>query len=98
MSKIDLIYLEKRRIIYNYILKNPGLHFRNISRKLKIPKSTIEYHLVYLKKQGLIVENQELGYLRYYASEKIGQKDKKNNKYSKAAGTLQYCFIFTYVS
>lgn len=77
MSKIGLPHLEKRREIYKHILKNPGLHFRNISRDLNIPKTTINYHLNYLKKQGLLVESQKNGYLRYYASKKFNQKDRE---------------------
>jgi predicted transcriptional regulator len=77
MDQSILLNLEKRRKIYNYIKKHPGLHFREVSRVLKIPKTTMDYHLFYLKKHGLITEQTENGYLRYYASKDIGQINKK---------------------
>ena len=54
MVKEEILKLESRKLIYNYILEHPGLHFRELSRELKIPKSTLEYHLSYLKKLELI--------------------------------------------
>ena len=72
-----IFYLEKRRRIYTYILKNPGLHFREISRNLNIPKSTMKYHLSYLERRDLITIENINAYQRYYASQKIGETDKK---------------------
>lgn len=68
---------EKRKQIYNYIMRYPGLHNREISRKLNIPKSTLLYHLNYLKKRGLIVDKDDGSYLRYFASDKILANDKE---------------------
>ena len=48
---------------------------REISRELKVPKSTMEYHLRYLKKQELIVTKKVGRYIRYYALQKISRKD-----------------------
>jgi len=73
----DLLNLEQRRKIYNHIKKNPGLHFREISRELKKPKTTIEYHLYFLEKKGFITKQKEKGYLRYYIKKTIGEKDKE---------------------
>ena len=68
---------EKRKLIYDYILEYPGLHTREISRKLNIPRSTLLYHLNYLKKSGFIVERNEGSYLRYFDSKKIETIDKE---------------------
>lgn len=67
----------KRELIYDYILKYPGLHNREISRKLNIPRSTLLYHLNYLKKRGLIIEKDYGGYLRFFNSEEIMDFDKE---------------------
>jgi len=66
-----------RRVVYNFILKYPGVYLREISRETMIPKSTIEYHLRYLKKMDLIVAKNGDRYTRYYVSGKIGREHKK---------------------
>ncbi len=66
-----------RKDIYNFIKKNPGVHFRKISRSLNIPASTLSYHLGYLVKRNLLSKESENGYLRFYISQKIGKNDKK---------------------
>jgi DNA-binding transcriptional ArsR family regulator len=73
----DILNLETRRKIYNYIKKNPGVHFRSISKKLKIRGSTIEYHLRILTRQNLITEMKENGYLRFFVNNAVGNNEKK---------------------
>lgn len=73
----DILTLEIRRGIYNFILKYPGLHLREISRRMDIPFSTLNYHLSYLDKRSLIKEKSEGGYTRFYVSNKIGRKYKE---------------------
>jgi DNA-binding transcriptional ArsR family regulator len=76
MSNGNILILETRRRIYNYILQYPGLHLREISRRLTIPFSTLKYHLHFLEKRELIKEKAEGKYNRYYVSEKIGRHEK----------------------
>ena len=76
MQETDLLGLEIRRHIYNFILKYPGLHLRELSRKLKIPKTTLHYHLNYLIREHFLLIKSENKYARYYASKKVGTKDK----------------------
>ena len=71
-----ILGLETRRRIHSYILKYPGLHFRELIRKLNIPNSTLRYHLKYLKKRGLIIAIPEEGYVRYYIINNIGNAQK----------------------
>jgi len=73
----NILDLENRRKIYNYILKNPGLYIRQLSRIKAIPKSTLTYHLNFLKKQGFLEVKYKNGYARYFAAKKICEKDKK---------------------
>ena len=47
--------LESRRKIYEAIEKVPGIHFRELNRRLGIPLGVIEYHLKYLEQHELIV-------------------------------------------
>ena len=76
MKKDEIFEIETRKSIYNLIKDTPGLHFREISRRLAIPKSTLNYHLRYLKKRDLIELRQENRFKRYYARKKIGKFEK----------------------
>jgi DNA-binding transcriptional ArsR family regulator len=77
METEGIIKLKTRKLIYNYILQNPGLHFRELSRELNIPKSTLEYHLSYLKKLEFIKAKSNGRYNRYYVTKKVGRKEKE---------------------
>jgi predicted transcriptional regulator len=68
---------DTRKEIYQFITKYPGLHFSKISRELSIPKTTLKYHINYLKKRELIIDITEDRYVRFYASNKLGVEDKK---------------------
>ncbi|WP_455392264.1 winged helix-turn-helix transcriptional regulator [[Eubacterium] cellulosolvens] len=69
--------LESRRKIYEAIEQVPGIHFRELNRRLGIPLGVIEYHLKYLEKSELIVSKRAGRYKRYYIVGKLGSRDKQ---------------------
>jgi len=73
----ELLKLKNRRIIYDYITKNPGLHLREIFRKIELSEGTIKYHINYLEKKELIISKKEYGYKRFYKNMELGKEDKK---------------------
>jgi len=77
LTKNDLLKLKIRRVIYRFILKNPGLHFRELVRRLNIPRSTLSYHLNYLIKQELLVMKKDDKFTSYFISKNIGDREKK---------------------
>jgi len=77
ISKNEGLEQEVRKTIFNYILKNPGVHLNEISRKLCIPVSTVNYHLIYLKKIEALVTKTEGRYVRYYVAKKISSRETK---------------------
>ena len=77
MMNQKIINLKIRGRIFSYISKNPGIHQRAISRAMNIPKSTLVYHLNYLKKQDLIELRSDDYYKRYYPTNKVGEKNKE---------------------
>jgi len=77
MGKEEILELTVRREIYNHILQSPGLHERELSRKLNIPLSTLNYHLKYLKKRNLLSSSLDGLYTRYYVVGEIGSEDRK---------------------
>jgi DNA-binding Lrp family transcriptional regulator len=72
-----ILELRKRREIYEYISKNSGLHMRDISRKMNIPFTTLQYHLNYLEKREYIISKDDGKYIRYFISLEIGEKEKR---------------------
>jgi predicted transcriptional regulator len=56
---------------------NPGLHFRDISRKMNIPKSTLEHHIRFLLKRELINAKSSGRYKRYHVKEINGRDEEK---------------------
>jgi len=76
LTKKNLLELEPRRKIYQFILSHPGLHLRELSKKLWIPKTSLTHHLDYLEKRDLITVRYMNRYKRYYISQKYGAKEK----------------------
>jgi len=66
---------EKKHIRYH--IEHPGLHEREIARKMNISLSTLDYHLHYLEKREMIVSRKDGRYTRYFVSFKVGAQDKK---------------------
>jgi predicted transcriptional regulator len=73
----DPLELDTRKRIYSLIESTPGIHFREISRRLEIPMGVVEYHLHYLMKKDMIISRKEGRYKRYYTEGKVGSRDKK---------------------
>ena len=73
----DDVTLENRRQIFDYILENPGVHLRKISRDINIHLSTLRYHLDYLETKGLITSQKEDNLKIYFASGKLNPQEKK---------------------
>ncbi|MGA2386702.1 MAG: winged helix-turn-helix transcriptional regulator [Candidatus Bathyarchaeia archaeon] len=66
MFKEEILENERRRKIYTVILKNPGLHIRELQRIVGIPLSSLQYHLNYLSRRNIILEEKSEHYTRYY--------------------------------
>jgi len=76
ISNKDILKFETRKKIYYFILQNPGLNTRNISKKMNIPKTTLIYHLRRLQKMDILESKNNGKYTRYYVSKKVGGNDK----------------------
>ncbi len=66
-----------RRKIYEEIVLNPGLHFREMQRRLNIPIGVLEYHLMVLEKEGIIVSKIDGKYRRYFANTTMTVNERK---------------------
>jgi predicted transcriptional regulator len=68
MFKNEILENERRHEIYEYIRKNPGLHIRELQRKIGIPLASLQYHLNYMTRRDVIIEEKSEHYTRYYCS------------------------------
>ena len=60
--------LEHRIRISGLILNSPGLHFREIQRRLSIATGALAYHLRVLADSGLIRSERHGRFLRFFPS------------------------------
>ena len=76
MNLEEQMALSPRDKIFSTIIQNPGLHFREIQRRVDIATGALQYHVDYLKKKHLIYEKKEGKFSRFYAhqEEKIDEK------------------------
>ena len=76
MFKEEILENERRQKIYAAIKKNPGLHIRELQRLLDIPLASLQYHLNYMARRNVIVEEKAEHYTRYYCTP-LDPEDKK---------------------
>jgi len=77
MEKSEILNLENRRLIYNLIIDNPGLHLREIARRLNLRYFNLNYHINYLKRLGMISIKKDDSYSRVYPKDCIGKNEKQ---------------------
>jgi predicted transcriptional regulator len=66
MFKDEILENEKRRNIYAVIETNPGVHLRELQRILNMPLATVDYHLSYMIRKGIVFGEKTNHYMRYY--------------------------------
>jgi predicted transcriptional regulator len=76
MFKDEILENERRSKIYATIKKNPGLHIRQLQRIMGIPLTSLRYHLNYMARRNIILEEKSEHYTRYY-SKPLEPEDKK---------------------
>jgi predicted transcriptional regulator len=58
--------LETRKRIYEQIKKSPGIHFRELERRLQVVIGNLQYHLQYLENKNMIRASNDEDYVRYF--------------------------------
>ena len=69
--------IASRKRIYEEIVMNPGLHFRELQRRLNMPTGMLEYHLNVMIKDGVIIVREEGKYRRFFANTVMSSKERK---------------------
>jgi predicted transcriptional regulator len=76
MFREEVLENEARRRIYGFVKENPGLHLRELQRRLDIPLTSLNYHLDYLSRHDLLYRDGDGFYTRYF-DEKLGIVDRE---------------------
>ncbi|MEW5936841.1 MAG: metalloregulator ArsR/SmtB family transcription factor [Candidatus Thermoplasmatota archaeon] len=72
----DPLELENRRAIYQLVARFPGIHLRDVQKRMELSMGVLEYHLNYMVKRG-ILSAQTDGYRRtYFVREEVQHPDK----------------------
>ena len=66
-----------RMEIYDFVKKNPGIHFRGICSNLGLPVGVVQYHLGLLTSASLLSVHRDGRYKRYFCSKKFGENEMK---------------------
>jgi DNA-binding transcriptional ArsR family regulator len=75
--------IESRKQIEAFITAHPGLHTREISRRMNIPLSTIRYHMIRLERERAVLVKNSGKYTRYYPPPEHMAKDDWERKIKK---------------
>ena len=77
MNADQLLELEARRRIVDFLKANPGMHLRALAAALEIPVSTVEYHCYVLARQN-VLEMRDSGKFKafYPANAPLDPRDK----------------------
>ena len=74
----DPLDLEVRRKIYDTICAYPGIHMRELQRKTSLATGSLDYHLHFMHKNGLIRVEKDDRFTRYYnAAESFSDQEKQ---------------------
>mgnify|MGYP002398971774 CR=1 FL=1 len=74
---MDIQALEVRQQIYEFIQRNPGLHFREIHRRLAVAVGTLQYHLRHLEHEKLVIGRKDGEYTRYFVVGIVTERDRQ---------------------
>jgi predicted transcriptional regulator len=61
-----VLWLTSRKRIFDLIIASPGIHFREIQRRLQMATGALGYHLKVLQNSGVVKSETYGKFLRYY--------------------------------
>jgi predicted transcriptional regulator len=73
----DPLDLPLRKRLTEYIRRNPGVHFRKISRDLDLAIGQLDFHLNALVKGEVLVKDSSTSNARYFVRDKFTRDERK---------------------
>jgi len=77
LPPVEKAGLRNRRVIFETVSNDPGLHFRELSRRTGIPQTTLRHHLDKLERAELISVQKDGGETRYFPRERVSERMRK---------------------
>jgi len=77
MEKSEILYLEIRRKLFNYIKDNPGLHLHELARNINMNYHNLRYHIRHLEKHDMVVLKTNNYYTHVYPKENLSKREKE---------------------
>lgn len=62
----EVLAVQTRRDLYEFVRRNPGFHLREVARSLNLSITLTDYHLRFLEKHDLVSVSMDGEYKRYY--------------------------------
>ncbi|MGA1872921.1 MAG: winged helix-turn-helix transcriptional regulator [Thermoplasmatota archaeon] len=75
--RADPLDLPLRKRITEYVRRNPGVHFRQISRDLELAIGQLDFHLNALIKGEVLVKQVVSGNTRYYVRDRFSKDERR---------------------
>lgn len=94
MFNEDHLELDVRKRVYNCVRKSPGLHFREIQRRTNLATGSVDYHLHFLHKNGLVRTEKAGKFLRYYPTDISYGKEEKELLNLLRQETIRHIIIY----
>ncbi len=73
----DPLDLPLRKRLTEYIRRNPGVHFRKISRDLDLAIGQVDFHLNSLVKGEVLIKDSSTSNARYFVRDKFTREERK---------------------
>ncbi len=67
LRRTQVLDLESRRQILDYVRGHPGVHFRELLRSLPFGSGSLHYHLYVLEREGYLIPQRDGMYRRFFA-------------------------------
>jgi len=90
---LDIQALEVRQQLFEFIEKFPGLHFRELQRRLEMPVGSLQYHLGQLEKEKLVIVKKDGEYSRYYPVGLISERERFLLKHLRHKQMRRVCLL-----
>lgn len=63
--------LGPRKTVYDAVVRNPGVHLREIERLTALPLGVVRHHLDRMQRDGLVFSRQDRHFKRFFSSSKL---------------------------
>src|SRR5437588_11170831 len=71
----DILAVQTRKDLYDFVRRNPGFHLRELARALNLSITLTDYHLRFLERHDLITSSMDGEYKRFYPRSTPGLAD-----------------------